>query len=44
MKLNKEQQEELRQGLKLELYRRDFYLFCVYIDPKFFTIGKPHLD
>lgn len=33
----------IEKELKKELIRRDFYEFCVYMDPKFFTDGKPHL-
>jgi len=43
MKLTKQQQIELRKQMELELCRRDFYLFCVYMDSTFFTEGKPHL-
>lgn len=35
--------EKLREALILELCRRVFYDFCVYVDPGFFTPGKPHL-
>jgi predicted phage terminase large subunit-like protein len=40
MKIDK---DLLREELKRELARRDFYEFCVYMDPSFFNPNKPHL-
>jgi predicted phage terminase large subunit-like protein len=31
------------EQLEIELCRRSFYDFCVYMDSSFFTVGKPHL-
>ena len=31
------------EQLQIELARRVFYDFCVYMDPIFFTTNKPHL-
>lgn len=33
----------VREELEMELARQSFYDFCVYMDPVFFTPGKPHL-
>lgn len=33
----------LKKELKLRALQDNFYDFCVYMDPKFFTPGKPHL-
>lgn len=38
-----DEKEYLRELLTLELARKDFYEFCVYMDDTFFTPGKPHL-
>lgn len=35
--------ELIRKELQKELARREFYEFCKYMDPSFFTPGKPHL-
>jgi phage uncharacterized protein (putative large terminase), C-terminal domain len=43
MALTKEEEEELFILLELKNLRENFYAFCVYIDPDFFTPGKPHL-
>ena len=43
MKLSKEQKDNLKKEMLLEICRRDFYCFCVYYDAEFFTVGKPHL-
>jgi len=40
LKLNKEQQEELRQGLKLELYRREYSSYCEYVHQGRWILGK----
>lgn len=34
---------ELLEQERIEQARNNFYLFCVYMDPTFFTPGKPHL-
>lgn len=43
MKLTAEQKIEFNLEVQRELCRQDFYSFCKYMDPKFFTKGKPHL-
>ena len=43
MKLSKEQKDLLKYEMQLEICRRDFYDFCVFMDKGFFTVGKPHL-
>ncbi|MGV8982144.1 phage terminase large subunit [Clostridium sp.] len=43
MKLTHKQKQDYRHEIELQICREDFYSFCVYIDPKFYTIGKPHL-
>ncbi|HYD91741.1 MAG TPA: phage terminase large subunit [Flavobacterium sp.] len=41
--LSEAQKEQIRQEARKELARRDFWDFCVYMDPVFFTDNKPHL-
>lgn len=43
MKLTDKQKADYRHEIELQICREDFYSFCVYIDPKFYTVGKPHL-
>jgi predicted phage terminase large subunit-like protein len=40
---NPKVRRELRKQIDIEVYRRDFYSFCVYMDKEFFTPGKWHL-
>lgn len=35
--------QEYRRRIHQEIARREFYSFCTYVDPGFFTPGKPHL-
>lgn len=42
-KLTNEQIKEIAEQAQIELARQCFYDFCVYMDPSFFTPGKPHL-
>jgi len=43
MKLTTKQKQDYRHEIELQICREDFYSFCQYIDPKFYTVGKPHL-
>ena len=40
---NKKTLEAIKKKLAIELARRNFWGFCTYVDPNFYTEGKPHL-
>lgn len=43
MMKNKKLLKEIKKQATYELARRDFYEFCRYMNPTFYTDGKPHL-